>query len=189
MRAAEERLAENESELRRALDSGPAATQYREATDQAVARYNDAVDTQYTRYSDIAAIEGEREELLGALYGYQLAWETFRSGLSDGCRLLVERVSVRFALKSENIALPRDDIIDAFTNNVRREYDSPELLEECKQRFAMVRLERPVTDVHKLKGEIELKVSMTPEVPGSRQGHETPTRGSFAAISTKGASA
>lgn len=184
LRRNEKQLEENESALGRALDSGPSEKRYREATGEAIAEYHAAVDAAYRSCTDTAPLESNRAEILGALYGYQIAWETFRAGLSDRCRQLMEGVSVRFSLKSADIALPRGDIVEAFGKSVQRRYDDTGLLEECKSPFSTITLRRPGIDMDKLKGQIELSVSLTPEAAeASRQAWmpDAPTSATFRA--------
>ena len=186
LKESEKELDENESELERALDAGPSERRYREATDRAIAAYDAAVDAAYRRYSDMAPMEGKRAELLAALYGYQLAWETFQAGLTDRCRQLMEQVSVRYSLKPADIALPRDDIVEAFRRSVHRQYDSPKLLEECRRPFRTIALRRPEIDMDKLKGEIELSVSITPEAAGPSMA-PGPSAETWTSVKTKNA--
>lgn len=183
----ESRLEENDSRLRQAMDSTPAEQRYREATDQATLEYQDGVDADYRRYSEMASVEQKRRELSDALYGYHLAWETFRSGLADRCRQLVERVSIRYSLRSEDIAPPQDNVVDLFGRNVRRLYQDAALLEECRRPVAMNRLERPRIDLEKLKADIEMHVSMTPEVSGPARVSAAATRTPPPSVRTKGA--
>lgn len=187
LKSLERRLEENDSRLREAMDPAPAEKRYREATDQATLEYQNAVDADYRRYSEMSSVEQKRRELSDALYGYHLAWETFQSGLADGCRQLVERVSIHFSLRSEDIAPPQDDVVDAFGRSVRRRYEDTALLEECRRPVGMTRLERPRVDLDKLKTDIEMRVSMTPEMSDPARMAATAGRTASPSVGTTGA--